>query len=135
MHANISGRLNLMGNASKVKEHGGTAVGTWSTASICAGGDRYVASREKRALEAEAICCGFHPHDFLIDATQCHKRSSSRATQEFSVTIWNLRNNRVATYVGGPGRPWLSVFFRDLVAGHFGTPSMSRAASYVQTNH
>jgi len=127
-----------MSDASKAKGQGhessaGGAVAKSSVAS-CAGTDRYVAQREKRALEAEAICCGFHPHDFLIDATQCHKKSSSRASQDFSVTVWNLRNNRVATYLGGPGRAWLSSFLKDLVAGHFGTPSMSRAASYVQTN-
>jgi hypothetical protein len=122
------------GARDKVQQPYGSADSR-STAAICAGGDRYVASRDKRALEAEAICCGFHPHDFLIDATQCHKKSSSRTTHDFSVTVWNLRNNRVATYVGGPGRAWLSVFFKDLVAGHFGTPSMSQAANYVQTNH
>jgi hypothetical protein len=121
---------------STIKAQGDAKAGQKATASICAGGDRYIAPRDKRTLEAEAICCGFHPQDFLIDATQLHKKSSAgHSTRDFTVTVWNLRNRRTATYIGGAGRTWVAAFLQDLMADHFGTPSMSSAANHVHTDH
>lgn len=123
-----------MSHVSFPRIQGPAQAGQMATASICAGGDRYIAPMDKRALEAEAICCGFHPQDFLIDATQLHRSCRSASTKDFTVTVWNLRNRRAGTYIGGAGRRWLAGFLRDLMAGHFGTPSMSSAANHVLTD-
>jgi hypothetical protein len=40
----------------------------------------------------------------------------------FAMTVENLQNGRCATYVGGPGRAWVTEFVLDLVAGTFGRP-------------
>lgn len=82
-----------------------------------------IASADQIAFTAEVVRFGFYPADFALDIVRFPgKRSPHAVATTFAMTVENRHTGRRATYVGGPGRPWVNEFVLDLIAGTFGRP-------------
>jgi len=84
---------------------------------------RYMLARgDQLAFAAEVVRFGFAPDDFALDIERVrgNRSSSSSPAPTFTVTVENMRNGRIATYDGGPGRSWVASFLTALIAGEFG---------------
>src|ERR1700674_1775562 len=81
-------------------------------------GDSYhylIALGDQRALAAEVVRFGFSPSDFALEIRRMPgRRSPYSLAVTFAVTVENVRNRRRASYLGGPGRPWIAGFLEDL---------------------
>ena len=85
---------------------------------------RYLLARgDQLAFSAEVVRLGFAPDDFVLDAERLPgSRVPAAGAPTFSVRVENIRSGHARTYLGGPGRAWVAVFFVDLMAGNFGQP-------------
>ena len=89
-------------------------------------GDAYhylIARGDQLAFAAEVVRFGFSPSDFAIEIQRVPNKASRHSqAATFAVTVENVQNERRASYIGGPGRPWIAGFLGDLIAGTFGQP-------------
>jgi len=89
-------------------------------------GDSYhylIARGDQLAFAAEVVRFGFSPSDFALDINRLpNKASRHPLATTFEVTVENVQNRRLASYLGGPGRAWIAAFLEDLIAGTFGQP-------------
>ena len=90
--------------------------------------DYVIARADNIAFMAEVVRLGFSPADFALDIVRFPgKRSAHSVAATFAMTVENLHTGGRATYLGGPGRAWVTEFVLDLIAGTFGRPSSNRA--------
>jgi hypothetical protein len=89
-------------------------------------GDSYhylIARGDQLAFAAEVVRFGFSPSDFALEIKRVpNKASRHPLAATFEVTVENVPNKRLASYLGGPGRAWIAAFLEDLIAGTFGQP-------------
>jgi len=84
-------------------------------------GGRYLLARgDQLAFAAEVVRFGFAPDDFVLDIARVRGNRSASRTPTFTVTVEHIRNERTATYLGGPGRSWVAEFLMALIGGEFG---------------
>jgi hypothetical protein len=89
-----------------------------------------IAKADQIAFTAEVVRFGYHPADFALDIVRFRgKRSPNSVAATFAMTVDNLLTGRRATYLGGPGRTWVTEFVFDLIAGSFGRPSPNRTGA------
>lgn len=82
-----------------------------------------IAKADQLAFMAEVDRFGFYATEFSLDVVRFPgKRSGHAVAATFAVTVENIQSGRCATYVGGPGRAWMTEFVLDLVAGTLGRP-------------
>ena len=82
-----------------------------------------IARADQIAFTAEVVRFGFNPADFALDILRFPgKRSANSVAATFAMTVENLHGGRRTTYLGGPGRAWVTEFVFDLIAGTFGRP-------------
>lgn len=82
-----------------------------------------IARADQIAFTAEVVRFGFYPTDFALDIVRFPgKRSPHAVAATFAMTVERLQSGRCATYLGGPGRAWVTEFVLDLIAGTFGRP-------------
>ena len=82
-----------------------------------------IARADQSAFTAEVVRFGFYPTDFALDIVRFPgKRSAHAVAATFAMTVENLHTGHCATYLGGPGRAWVTEFVLDLIAGTFGRP-------------
>ncbi|HEX8010481.1 MAG TPA: hypothetical protein VF814_06045 [Casimicrobiaceae bacterium] len=87
-------------------------------------GRRYLLARgDQLAFAAEVVRFGFAPDDFALEIDRVRgNRAGAAGGPTFTVTVEHIRNERSATYLGGPGRSWVAEFLMALIAGEFGQP-------------
>jgi hypothetical protein len=89
-----------------------------------------IAKADQIAFTAEVVRFGYDPAAFALDILRFRgKRSANSVAATFAMTVENLLTGRRATYLGGPGRTWVTEFVFDLIAGSFGRPSPNRTAA------
>jgi hypothetical protein len=89
-----------------------------------------IAKADQIVFTAEVVRFGYYPADFALDILRFRgKRSAHSVAATFAMTVENLRTGRRATYLGGPGRTWVTEFVFDLIAGLFGRPSPNRTVA------
>jgi hypothetical protein len=82
-----------------------------------------IARADQIAFTAEVVRFGFFPNDFALEIVRFPgKRSAHAVAANFAMTVENLQTGRYVTYLGGPGRAWVTEFVLDLIAGTFGRP-------------
>src|SRR5205809_7978168 len=79
-----------------------------------------LARGDQLAFAAEVVRFGFAPDDFVLDIARVRGNRSASRTPTFTVTVEHIRNERTATYLGGPGRSWVAEFLMALIGGAFG---------------
>ena len=85
--------------------------------------DYAIAKADQIKFTEDVVRFGFHPTDFALDIVLFRGRRSTPAVAvTFAMTVEHLRSGGCATYIGGPGRPWVTEFVLDLIAGKFGRP-------------
>ena len=89
-----------------------------------------IAKADQIVFTAEVVRFGYNPADFALDILRFRgKRSANSVAATFAMTVENVLTGRRATYLGGPGRIWVTEFVFDLIAGSFGRPSSNRTAA------
>jgi hypothetical protein len=89
-----------------------------------------IAKADQITFTAEVVRFGYDPADFALDILRFRgKRSANSVAATFAMTVDNLLTGRRATYLGGPGRTWVTEFVFDLIAGSFGRPSPNRTGA------
>ena len=98
---------------------------------VCTGRIRIVEQLgEKQDFEAELSRRGFRHEEFALHI-EAAKSSGSAAGWDsgYDVEVHHGTTQDMRTYRGGPRRNWVSSFVKDLVAGHYGEPTLPLSGS------